>query len=343
MIEALEFWNEPNNLSHWDFELDPEWREFARMIRLASARARELAPGVRRVLGGICPIDPEFVRRMGEQGALDHLDRIAVHGFPIDWDCWRLDEWPDRIAQIEAVSSLPVWVTEVGTSSLGAEEVQAFGLERTTRLLKDRVERVYWYSLFDLPRDWPATISRREAAHGSNYARHFHMGLVREDGKPKLAARRFDPALGLCQWFHWQDPRLESAVRWLRRLGVRRLRTGISWADWHRDGHLAWFDRQMDLLADFDVTVILCFTPPSRGRRACHTSPPVDAGEFAWYTEEVLRRYFLFEGWRPSAEAVAGTERRPLVGPAERAVPAEPAVRAARGAGRVRSGAATTR
>ena len=26
MIEAVKFWNEPNNLSHWDFQLDPEWR-----------------------------------------------------------------------------------------------------------------------------------------------------------------------------------------------------------------------------------------------------------------------------------------------------------------------------
>jgi beta-xylosidase len=307
MIEALEFWNEPNNLSHWDFELDPDWSEFARMTRYASRRAQQIAPSVRRVLGGICPIDPGFVRLLADRGALAHLDRVAVHGFPIDWDTWKLDEWPERIAEIEAVTALPVWVTEVGTSSLGADDVQVFGLERTARLLRDRVERVYWYSLLDLPRAWPATISRREAEHGSNYHRHFHMGLVREDGSPKPAAWRFDPALGICQWFHWQDPRLERAVRWMRRLGIRRLRTGISWADWHREGKLAWFDRQMDLLSEFDVTVILCFTPPSRGRRACHTSPPVDAGEFAWFTEEVLRRYFLLEGWTPS---VAGTARR---------------------------------
>ena len=25
MIEAAMLWNEPNNLSHWDFELDPGW------------------------------------------------------------------------------------------------------------------------------------------------------------------------------------------------------------------------------------------------------------------------------------------------------------------------------
>ena len=28
MIEAVMFWNEPNNKSHWDFEIDPEWNKF---------------------------------------------------------------------------------------------------------------------------------------------------------------------------------------------------------------------------------------------------------------------------------------------------------------------------
>ena len=25
-------WNEPNNLSHWNFEIDPEWSTFAAMV-----------------------------------------------------------------------------------------------------------------------------------------------------------------------------------------------------------------------------------------------------------------------------------------------------------------------
>ena len=35
MVEAVMLWNEPNNLSHWDFELDPGWVEFAQLTRLA--------------------------------------------------------------------------------------------------------------------------------------------------------------------------------------------------------------------------------------------------------------------------------------------------------------------
>jgi beta-xylosidase len=303
-IRAIKLWNEPNNLSHWDFGMDPEWREFAAMAIGAGRRIGELAPGLRRVLGGMSPIDPHWLTLLAGHGALDHVDVVAVHGFPLDWNHWKLDEWPDRIAEVEAVTRLPVWVTEVGVSSFGADEVQQFGLRRTTELLRDRVERVFWYSLLDLPRAWPATTRHRES-EGSSYYRHFYMGLVREDGTPKPAFDHFDPALGVCQWFHFEDHRLDLAVALLRRLGVRHLRTGISWADWHRPGAQAWFDRQMDALAEFDVTVTLCFTPPSRGRRACHTSPPVDPDEFADFAEQVVRRYVWQEGRRPAPPAPA--------------------------------------
>ena len=36
MITALKFWNEPNNVSHWDSTLDPEWKDFGEMVRLAT-------------------------------------------------------------------------------------------------------------------------------------------------------------------------------------------------------------------------------------------------------------------------------------------------------------------
>lgn len=290
MIEAIKFWNEPNNLSHWDFQMDPDWREFSEMTRLAGATVRALRPGLRRVLGGISPIDPDFIQLLQRHGVLEEMDVVAVHGFPLDWNNWTIDEWPDRIAEIEAVTDLPVWVTEVGASSFGADEVQVFGLRRTAELLKHRVERVFWYSLFDLPPTWSATTRHRES-EGSSYYRHFYMGLIRPDGSPKPALNHFDPALGICQWFHFRDPRLDSAVEWLRTMGVRKLRTGISWGDWHRPGAPEWFDRQMEALAEFDTTVTLCFTPPSRGQRECHTSPPRVLEDFAAFAGQIVERY----------------------------------------------------
>jgi len=293
VIEAVMIWNEPNNLSHWDFELDPTWRLFCDLVKDASAAVAAERPGLRRVMGGISPIDANFIRTLDMHGALACVDVVAVHGFPLDWNHWTIDEWPERLAEIEAVTSLPIWVSEVGVSTFGAEEVQEFGLCRTVDLLAGRVERVHWYSLYDLPRAWPATTRHREA-EGSSYYRHFYMGLLRENGTPKRALRQFadcTPAFGICQWLHFEDHRLDDTVRWLRRLGVRHVRTGLSWADSLRPNAQAWFDRQMRALDPFDVTLTLCFTPEAHGVRPHHTSPPRDPRAFAEFCAAQVRRY----------------------------------------------------
>jgi len=70
---------------------------------------------------------------------------------------------------VEAVmiwnTSKPVWISEVGVSTFGAEEVQQFGLNRTAELLTGHTDRIHWYSLYDLPRAWPATTRHRKADH----------------------------------------------------------------------------------------------------------------------------------------------------------------------------------
>ena len=293
MIEAVKFWNEPNNKSHWDLELDPGWTKFAEMVQLAGAAAKAESPALTRVLGGMSPIDPSFLQNLERLGALREMNAVAVHGFPLDWNHWQIDEWPDKLAEIQAVTRLPVWVTEVGVSTFGAEEVQAWGVKRTAELLIGRAPRIHWYSLYDLPKAWPATTRHREA-EGSSYYRHYYMGLLREDGTPKLACKHFAdyaPAMGICQWFHFQDHRLEDAVRWLKKLGVTKLRTGLSWADSFRPGADAWFDQQMLALDDFDVTVTFCFTPEHRGIEPHHTSAPIVPEEFAEFCGRMVRRY----------------------------------------------------
>ena len=293
MIEAAMIWNEPNNKSHWDLELDPGWERFAEMATAAGRAIKGANPNLTRVLGGMSPIDPVFLLNLGERGVLDHVDVVAVHGFPLDWNLWQIDEWPEKINEIRRTTHLPVWVTEVGVSSFGSEEVQAWGVKRTAQLLAGRVDRVHWYSLYDLPKTWEATTRHREA-EGSSYYRHFHMGLLREDGSPKPSLEAFaeaTPALGVCQWFHFEDHRLDEAAAWLKRLGVRHLRTGLSWADRYRPNALDWFDRQMEALAEFDVTVTFCFTPEHRGIAPHYTSPPLDAEEFGHFCAEMVSRY----------------------------------------------------
>jgi beta-xylosidase len=292
MVEAVMLWNEPNNLSHWNFHLDPDWRRFAAMVMEASAAIRTANPELKIVLGGVSSCDPDFLRLMRSYGALESVDCVAVHGFPLDWNHWCIDEWPSRLQEATDVAGKPVWVAEVGVSSFGAEEVQQFGLERTISLLRGRAERIHWYSLFDLPPDWPAETRHREG-EGSSYYRHYYLGLLRHDGSPKLAEAVFprDGSLGLCQWFHFEDHRLDAAAAWMKAHKISYLRTGLSWADSFRPNAVVWFDRMMKTLDPFEVTMTLCFTPQHLGIEPHHTSPPVDNAKFASFASWAVERY----------------------------------------------------
>ena len=300
MVEAVMLWNEPNNLSHWDFKIDPDWKMFAEMAIQAAKSIRSMNPDLPIVLGGISPIDPNFIQLMGSHGVLDAVDVVAVHGFPLDWNHWQVNEWPSKIDEIRAVTKRPVWISEVGASSFGAEEVQLFGLSKMAELLVGRVERIHWYSLYDLPATWVAT-TRHKEAEGSAYYRHYYMGLLREDGTPKLAASHFPEGLGICQWFHYEDHRLDAAVDWLKKLRVRQLRTGLSWADSFRPNAIEWFDRQMTALESFDTTLTLCFTPEHLGIAPHYTSPPKNPQDFADFAARMISRYASANRSTPAA------------------------------------------
>jgi beta-xylosidase len=301
MLEALVLWNEPNNLSHWNFRLDPEWKRFSEMVKLASAAIRKINPHIPIVLGGISACDCDFLALMRSYGVMDAVDAVGVHGFPLDWNHWQINEWPDRLQEAARVSGRPVWITEVGTSSFGAEEVQRFGFERTIELTRGLAERVHWYSLYDLPPSWPAE-TRHKEAEGSSYYRHYYLGLLTHDGQSKMAAELFpnDGSIGLCQWFHFEDHRLDSSVAWMKEHGVRYLRTGLSWADSFRPNAVQWFDRQMEALAHFRVALTICFTPAHLGVEAHHTSPPKDLHQFADFAAWAAERYGRREITAPS-------------------------------------------
>ena len=308
MVEAVMLWNEPNNLSHWDFHIDPEWMMFAEMTIAAAGAIRKINPNLKIVLGGMSPVDANFVRLLAGHGVLDQVDVVAIHGFPLDWNHWSIHDWPQKVEEIRRVADRPVWVSEAGASSFGAEEVQVFGMKRTAELLLPVVDRVHWYCLFDLPSSWTAT-TRHKEAEGSAYYRHYYMGLVREDGSAKPAASCFPQGLGICQWFHFEDSRLSSAVEWLRKLNVRYLRTGLSWADSYRPSAEDWFDRQMQALNEFETTLTLCFTPEHLGRNPHYTSPPQNAHDFADFAAWAVQKYA--PGQPNRSELSRGTEAVP--------------------------------
>ena len=309
MVEAVMLWNEPNNLSHWDFKVDPDWKIFGRMINLAAKEIRKINPELTIVLGGLSPIDPKFVKLLGSYGVLDAVDVIAIHGFPLDWNHWSIHDWPQKIDEIREVTSKPVWVSEAGVSSFGAEEVQLFGIQRTAELLLPVVDRIHWYSLYDLPATWTAT-TRHKEAEGSAYYRHYYMGILKEDGTPKLARSHFPNGLGICQWFHFEDHRLDDTVEWLRRLNVNYLRTGLSWADSFRPNAEAWFDRQMQAIDEFSTTLTLCFTPEHLGIVPHYTSPPKNCEDFAEFAARMVARYASRPSERTGAPPLSEISQR---------------------------------
>jgi hypothetical protein len=65
----------------------------------------------------------------------------------------------------------------------------------------------------------------------------------------------------------------------------------LSWADSFRPNATACFDRMMEALDPFDVSLTLCFTPAHLGLEEHHTSPPKDNQQFADFAAWAVERY----------------------------------------------------
>ena len=185
-FEWVELWNEPNNLSDWNWRLDPHWQIFSEMIGGAAYWAHQR--GKKIVLGGPCPTDINWLNLMGERGVLGQCDAVGVHGFPGTWE-FDWEDWSETIQQVREVlrayqPEAEIWITEAGYSTCKHDERKQ--LNAFLRALEAPVERVYWYSAHDLHPDLPT----QDGLHTDE--RHYHMGLKRSDGTPKLLARLWE-------------------------------------------------------------------------------------------------------------------------------------------------------
>jgi CDP-paratose 2-epimerase len=100
--------------------------------------------------------------------------------------------------------------------------------------------------------------------------------------------------IGVCQWFHFEDrPEVERSLRLLDELGVKHLRTGISWADYHRPGGRAWYAWQMDRLRESGLEVLLSVwhTPPSIAEANACNAPPKRLRDYADFIDHVIEQY----------------------------------------------------
>jgi CDP-paratose 2-epimerase len=182
-VEWVELWNAPNNLNNWDWCLDPSWQIFCDMIIGAAYRMHQR--GKKTVLGGMCSTDPNWLDLLCRGGVMQHIDVVGVHGFPGTWEN-DAQTWPAQIAKIQAVltrhhSSAAIWITEAGYSTWRHDEYRQ--VQEFVKLIDAPVQRVYWYSAYDLHPD----LSPQGGFHEDE--RPYHFGLKRADGKPKLIFR----------------------------------------------------------------------------------------------------------------------------------------------------------
>lgn len=97
---------------------------------------------------------------------------------------------------------------------------------------------------------------------------------------------------GICQWFHFNDDNtLLQSVKWLRELEVKHLRTGISWADYHRPEARDWYDRMFGELKDFELLVSIWHTPPSLARDRSCSCPPDRLLDYADFIDEIISHH----------------------------------------------------
>jgi CDP-paratose 2-epimerase len=182
-FDRVELWNEPNSRSEWDWTLDPDWLVFCEMIGDAAHWARRR--GFEVVLGGMSPIDPNWLRLLAERGVLEHVDVVGVHGFPGTWEAsW--NGWGTHLAHVQEAldaSGCPaqIWITEVGYSTGRHDEIEQ--VHALLDVLSARAPRTYWYAAEDLAPE-RLTIDRFHEDE-----REYHFGLRTSDGSPKLLCR----------------------------------------------------------------------------------------------------------------------------------------------------------
>lgn len=185
-FDAIELWNEPNNLSEWDWTLDPMWLKFCEMVGGAAYWAKHR--GKRTVLAGMSPVDPNWLELMFQRGVMQYIDVVGIHGFPTAWE-YAWEGWEANVAKVQEVldrhrSDAAIWITETGHSTWRHDEfaqVKAF-----VSALEAPVERLYWYGVTDLHPD----LGTVDGFHTDE--REYHFGMKRADGTPKLLFRLWE-------------------------------------------------------------------------------------------------------------------------------------------------------
>jgi CDP-paratose 2-epimerase len=179
-FEYIELWNEPNNLAEYDFTLDPDWNIFCDMVGSAAFWCKQ--KGKKTVLGGMSPIDPNWLNHMFSKNLMQYIDVVGVHAFPDVFD-YNWEGWDVELNKVQEVldnnhSNADIWITEVGFSTWQRNEKKQ--LEEFTKSIKTNAPKVFWYGLKDLAPDL-AAVDRYHLDE-----REYHFGMKHADNSRKL-------------------------------------------------------------------------------------------------------------------------------------------------------------
>ena len=237
------------------------------------------AAGARRHVADRPRLHPPAGRR---KGVLDEIDVVAVHGFPLDWNLWQIDEWPAKVAEIArghrpaglGVRGRRLDLRRGGGAGLGAAaHRRAAGRPGAAHPLVQPLRPAAGLGGDDAPPRGRGLVLLPPLPHGPA-ARGRHAQAA-AGGLRATTRRAWASASGSTS----RTTGSTTRCAWMQRLGVAapahrallgRLRSAPDALD--------WFDRQMAALEDFDVTVTFCFTPEHRGHRAAPHQPAAGRG-----------------------------------------------------------------
>src|SRR5919106_2719246 len=99
-----------------------------------------------------------------------------------------------------------------------------------------------------------------------------------------------EKTIGLVEWFRpGEYQRVERTLADCRVLGVKALRTGVSWADWHTRMGQAWDSWLLPRLAtEIDLLPCFLYTPPSLGVEPKTAAPPRDPQAYADFLDQMI-------------------------------------------------------
>jgi CDP-paratose 2-epimerase len=108
-----------------------------------------------------------------------------------------------------------------------------------------------------------------------------------------------EPKIGLVECFRpGEYERVESVLAQAKALGIREMRTTVSWADWYTsqgDGWYAWLLPR--LAADLNVLPCFLYTPPSLGIAPKFSSPPQTPKAYADFIDVMITHFGSLFDW----------------------------------------------